>query len=49
MSYTPHELQRDRDPHDKMDRAWWTDNRHIAPESDLMSALVQLFVAAMQG
>jgi hypothetical protein len=49
MSYASHELQRDRDARDKSDRAWWTDNRHIAPDSDLMAALVQLFLAAVRG
>lgn len=48
MSYAPHALQRDRDVRDKSDRAWWTDNRHIAPDSDFMGALVQLFLAALQ-
>lgn len=49
LSYAPHELQRDRDARNTSDRAWWTDNRHIAPDSDLMAALVQLFFAAIQG
>jgi hypothetical protein len=48
ISYSPHSLQRDRDSRDVSgDNGWWTDNRHIAPDSDLMAALVQLFLAAL--
>ena len=45
-AYGKHLEQRDRKAgQEGREGGWWTDNRHIAPESDLMGAIVELLLA----